>query len=362
MKQLKTLSILIILSCISYNVHAIDSSAYKELIVAKHQLSKTSDWKKYIFYIDMLFDKVWNDEKKLKKFEKRISVLKDEKNYNIIDKKTQNIIDYLDGKIQKKLSQITKTQVITELETKINTNLSCTDLLTEEWKDILNETFHRHLSISEWCDLEALDISDIRLTQIPKEIWNLINLASLNLGWNNLTQIPKEIWNLINLTSLNLHYNELTNIPKEIWNLVNLTSLHLGYNELTNIPKEAWNLVNLASLDLRENKLTNIPKEIWNLITLESLYLVWNKIVSVPSEIWNLLNLISLDLHNNELTQIPKEFSNLKNLTHMNLQSNDWILPLDSLYNIYDTNIKNNWTLEIKHNPYTKKIEINILK
>jgi len=93
-------------------------------------------------------------------------------------------------------------------------------------------------SLLELYNLRDLYLSNNKLTEIPKEIGNLLNLRRLILSDNQLTEIPKEIGNLTNLQSLSLSNNKLTEIPKEIGNLTNLEYLFLKYNKLTEIPKE----------------------------------------------------------------------------------------------------------------------------
>jgi len=56
----------------------------------------------------------------------------------------------------------------------------------------------------------------IQLTELPKEIGNLVNLIKLCLSNNQLTELPKEIGNLVNLTELDLGGNQLTELPKEL--------------------------------------------------------------------------------------------------------------------------------------------------
>ena len=86
---------------------------------------------------------------------------------------------------------------------------------------------------------------------------DLYNLQELNLTDNRLTEIPREIGNLTNLQTLILSYNQLTELPREISNLTNLQYLHLDNNHLTEIPREIGNLTNLQYLGLSGNQLSD---------------------------------------------------------------------------------------------------------
>ena len=58
-----------------------------------------------------------------------------------------------------------------------------------------------------------LNISNNKLTTLPPEIGNLINLQVINCSGNNLTTLPPEIGNLINLQNFECSYNKLTTLP-----------------------------------------------------------------------------------------------------------------------------------------------------
>jgi len=141
---------------------------------------------------------------------------------------------------------------------------------------------------------ETWDLPSNQLTELPKEVGNLVNLTRLNLFDNQLIKLPNEIGNLVNLTRIFLYNNQLTELPKEIGNLVNLTELHLGDNQLTKLPKEIGNLVNLTGLRLYNNQLTELPKEIGNLVNLTGLFLWNNQLTELPKEITGLTNLIMI--------------------------------------------------------------------
>jgi len=139
-----------------------------------------------------------------------------------------------------------------------------------------------------------LNLSNLGLKEIPKELFELTNLIQLKLYSNQLTKLPKEIGNLTNLTNLYLSSNQLTELPKEIGNLTNLTNLYLSSNQLTELPNEIGNLINLTQLSLPNNKLTELPNEIGNLTNLTKLYLFNNQLIEFPNKLNKLRKLKNL--------------------------------------------------------------------
>jgi len=72
---------------------------------------------------------------------------------------------------------------------------------------------------------EKIDLA-ILLNQVEtREIGRLGNLQALNLSNNHLNNLPAEIGQLGNLQALNLSNNHLNNLPAEIGQLVNLQAL-----------------------------------------------------------------------------------------------------------------------------------------
>ena len=79
-----------------------------------------------------------------------------------------------------------------------------------------------------------------RITEIPAEIQNLINLEHLDLAVNEqISLLPVELFNLNKSKHLTISYGySLTQIPPDIDKLTNLEYLDLGGNNIMAIPLE----------------------------------------------------------------------------------------------------------------------------
>ena len=93
--------------------------------------------------------------------------------------------------------------------------------LTEDSYDYMIE-FERVASYNHWNNFLKTDI---------------VNAKILDLRQLYLKELPKEIGNLINLQELILSYNYLSDLPEEISKLENLENLYIGSNKLKEIPK-----------------------------------------------------------------------------------------------------------------------------
>ena len=107
-----------------------------------------------------------------------------------------------------------------------------------------------------------LNLSGKQLTILPPELFQMIKLNELDLGFNQLNTLPLEIGQLTKLTVLYLYKNQLNTLPLEICQLTKLTWLDLSRNQLTTLPPEICQLSNLKKLDLRGNPLISPPLEI----------------------------------------------------------------------------------------------------
>ncbi|GAC1350076.1 MAG: hypothetical protein NVSMB27_29160 [Ktedonobacteraceae bacterium] len=131
-----------------------------------------------------------------------------------------------------------------------------------------------------------LNLSNMGLSHLPVEIWELTNLEWLSLENNQLSSVSKEIGELTKLEMLSLENNQLSRIPLEIGKLANLQRLYLQNNQLSRIPAEIGKLTKLEWLSLENNQLSYIPVEIGKLTKLKRIFLENNpSLLTVPPEI-----------------------------------------------------------------------------
>jgi hypothetical protein len=179
-------------------------------------------------------------------------------------------------------------------------------------------------SLWDWADENDIPESCIprNLTKLYDLEWLSLFDANLNFFDNPISILPEEISLLKNLKALELgsavnqEYQicRLTELPKSIGNLSELASLHLQNSNLSNLPSSIGNLTHLKILKLGGNNLSTLPKEIGNLEQLKVLTLWQNNLNDIPKEIGLLTNLEGLDLNSNNLTELPSEITNLTQL------------------------------------------------
>ncbi len=172
-------------------------------------------------------------------------------------------------------------------------------------------------------ELRSLDLGNLGITEVPPEVFELTQLTVLKLGEeyndddkitetvvNKISIIPKEIGNLINLEKLILNANAISALPPEIGNLNKLEVLALKDNHLTSLPDEFTNLTNLKRLHLNRNELREFPPFLLSLKKLELLSIVENKITHFPTELLNHKHLKALYLVGNDIENLSGELFN----------------------------------------------------
>ncbi|MBL7927997.1 MAG: leucine-rich repeat domain-containing protein [Bacteroidia bacterium] len=106
-----------------------------------------------------------------------------------------------------------------------------------------------------------LSLRGKKLKQIPAEVYRFKNLQWLDLSRNRITELNDSIGLLLSLTELNLGYNNLKTLPASIGNLKHLSVLKLHKNLITHLPKETGNLRYLELLEMWDNEIDVFPEE-----------------------------------------------------------------------------------------------------
>lgn len=108
----------------------------------------------------------------------------------------------------------------------------------------------------------ALDLSSLKLEDVPPQITHLTHIKILHLNKNNLTSFPEELEDLTELRVLSAKFNKLREISHQFRNLQHLKVLGLSHNELTTLPDSLVRLTALHILEIDHNPLTDQSVEV----------------------------------------------------------------------------------------------------
>ena len=195
-----------------------------------------------------------------------------------------------------------------------------------------------------------LDLSNMKLRELPEAIASLTQFQRLYLNNNQLTKLPEALTSLTQLRRLELSNNQLTELPEAIASLTQLQVLDLQKNQLRELPEALASLTQLEKLKISDNKLTELPEAIASLTHLRQLYLHNNQLRELPEAITSLTRLQRLNLSNNQLTELPEVITSLTRLKRLNLSNNQLTeLPeaIASLTQLQWLNLKNNCVREL---------------
>ena len=131
------------------------------------------------------------------------------------------------------------------------------------------------------------------------------NVTELALPDNNLSgTLPAELGSLISLNALDLSENRLSGTIPDLSSLTSLTTLNFGDNQLSGTIPDLTALTQLQTLNLRDNRLTGtIPEELGDFTQLELLYLDNNQLSGpIPAALGDLSGLQATRFAGNSLT------------------------------------------------------------
>ncbi len=144
--------------------------------------------------------------------------------------------------------------------------------------------------------LQDLDLSNNRLTRLPKHLILLTALSRLAVGGNQLRTLPNAMWRLTSLQSLLLDQNPLGGvIPPCVYRMTALQYLSVRNAQVTVIRPSIRRLQELRTVRLAGNLLRSVPRELCCLPNLQRLNLADNhRMTSVPDEVWMHLTMSTL--------------------------------------------------------------------
>ena len=103
-----------------------------------------------------------------------------------------------------------------------------------------------------------LCLSNMGLTEIPNEVFQIKELSRLDIGFNELREIPAEIAKLEKLEQLWINSNPLTSLHPQLCKCSRLKVIDARDTQLADLPRELGRLKQLVQFDLRGAPL--VPK------------------------------------------------------------------------------------------------------
>ena len=178
-------------------------------------------------------------------------------------------------------------------------------------------------SIQKNKSLEVLFLGNNLITSFARrDFKKMQTLKALNLYNVRLTQLPINVTKLKNLEELDLYYNEFKQLPDEICAMPKLKTLAVSNNQLWKLPENLSKIQTLKVLYAHHNKLSTLPV----LPDLKLLHLSYNLFKEVPKEVYPLANLEEFDISRNEIEEVPVKLVEFKKLQRVYLHGNNYDL------------------------------------
>ena len=167
-------------------------------------------------------------------------------------------------------------------------------------------TLHKNLKLKSvevlaaQTSLRTLNIYFLNLGRLPKFIYELKNLVTLNL-WN-INDLSDDVGRLANLEFFSLCGTPgMRTLPDGFTRLKKLRMTRLFQNNLEQLPANIGDLENLEQISLYQNKLSALPDSMTRLKKLTKLNLGWNCFETLPVWIHQMTSLQWLAVFENPL-------------------------------------------------------------
>ncbi|KAG5629258.1 hypothetical protein H5410_000975 [Solanum commersonii] len=260
--------------------------------------------------------------------------------------------------IESRYLRINNLEWLTSLSSLENLEIESVDLSkANEWLQVINMlpslvdlrlyncSLHHITPLLDYHNFSSLKSLDLSMnyklnSSVPKWVFNLPNLVSLDLNYCNFTgPFSDGPVNLTSLTTFKASRNSFNcRLPKWLFDLNNLEHLELGASGIEGaIQSKSRNLTKLKYIDLYENDLNStIPNWLYGCKDLEHLNLDGNHLEgTVSSLISNLSSIIYIDLSDNMLSgKLPNVIGKLGKLGYLSLSENLFEGDISELFNV----------------------------
>jgi len=233
-------------------------------------------------------------------------------------------------------NQITGFYGFRSVKDEINIHIDAIDLSDNKLKDIPEELYAVH-------DLKKLYLGNNQIRSVEIDSSMFDNLELLNLSDNPITRISDEFFQLNSLQTLLLHNTKIEKIdsigrltelrtlslpgtlkvlPKSISDNENLREIYLqGNPNITSFPASLLTLNKLELISLNNTPIKSIPSGIGNLKRLKSLFLANCGITTLPESLFQLPRIKQIHLNGNRITSIPARLGDLAQLELLNMEN-----------------------------------------
>ena len=182
-----------------------------------------------------------------------------------------------------------------------------------------------------------LALTGMTLSQVPKEVYDMIDLKELIVDKNSIFEIEAAILNFDVLEVLSANLNDVENLnfllgdprkpPWDKQRLGELNALMLRGNKIDVLPAEISRLKSLAVLLMDNNRLKELPDEIGMLLHLQQLSFTRNELSAVPNTMSNLIQLNVFMCSHNQIVALPCALGKLMELTKFEFNENPLLEP-----------------------------------
>ena len=233
-------------------------------------------------------------------------------------------------------------------------------------------------NLISFVDIEALDISECGLREIPQVLLKMGQLKVLKMSDNHIHSLPDD-WGHLDLTALDISKNELLESNMPLKRLVNVEVLVMASCNIKDFPFYVLQLNKLRSLTLDDNPIGPLDFGTLESDSMQSLSLRSCLIAHISGRLLSNLQYIDLrsnsiqhlptglseritilKLGGNQLDMIPENISCLKELTKLDVSScelKEFPQPVLRLRKLQDLNISNNCIHDIPKDILNMKLK-----